>query len=145
STVFGLFLHVGEGLHFWPELVVQTGCAIWVMSLVLRAAGFAVGPWHRTLIVAGIALVTALPVLSSTLLTGRVAGLGALSLPLLSVHPSLFAPMNRIGLFLPIACATATASATLGVSPPSLILPVATPLSSPPPPLRALLPSGGAI
>src|SRR5262249_16270395 len=52
STVFGLFLHVGEGLHFWPELVVQTACAIWVVSLLLRAAGFAVGPWHRTLIVA---------------------------------------------------------------------------------------------
>src|SRR5262249_39485628 len=27
STVFGLFLHFGEGLHFWPELVLQTACA----------------------------------------------------------------------------------------------------------------------
>ena len=44
SMVFGLFLHLGEGLHFWPELVLQTGCAIWVVSLVLRAAGFAAGP-----------------------------------------------------------------------------------------------------
>ena len=61
STVFGLFLHLGEGLHFWPELVLQTGCAIWVMSLVLRTAGFAVGAWHRTLMVAGLSLVTALP------------------------------------------------------------------------------------
>ena len=25
STVFGLFLHIGEGLHFWPELVLQAG------------------------------------------------------------------------------------------------------------------------
>jgi hypothetical protein len=74
STVFGLFLHLGEGLHFWPELVLQTGCAIWVVSLVLRAAGFAAGPWHRTLMVAGLSLVTALPVLSSTLLTDIFAG-----------------------------------------------------------------------
>src|SRR5262245_21331169 len=36
STVFGLFLHLGEGLHFWPDLLLQTGCAIWVISLVLR-------------------------------------------------------------------------------------------------------------
>jgi hypothetical protein len=77
STVFGLFLHLGEGLHFWPELVLQTGCAIWVASLVLRAAGFAVGAWHRTLMVAGLALATALPVLSSSLLTDIFAGLRA--------------------------------------------------------------------
>src|SRR5499427_9229740 len=94
STVFGLFLHLGEGLHFWPELVLQTGCAIWVMSLVLRAAGFAVGPWHRTFIVGGLALVTALPVLSSTLLTDIFAGLSVLSLHLLIFHRSLFAPME---------------------------------------------------
>src|SRR5689334_24616011 len=69
STVFGLFLHVGEGLHFWPEVALQTGCAIWVISLLLRVAGLGAAPWHRTLVVAGLALVTALPVLSSTLLT----------------------------------------------------------------------------
>ena len=23
STVFGLFVHVGEGFHFWPELVCR--------------------------------------------------------------------------------------------------------------------------
>src|SRR5262249_41306072 len=145
STVFGLFLHVGEGLHFWPELVVQTGCAIWVMSLVLRAAGFAVGPWHRTLIVAGIALVTALPVLSSTLLTDIFAGLSVLSLHLLIFHRSLFAPMERIGLFLLIAFAAATHSATLAVLLAVLVLAVAILLVSRPRPLRALLPAGGAI
>jgi len=145
STVFGLFLHVGEGLHFWPELVVQTGCAIWVMSLVLRAAGFAVGPWHRTLIVAGIALVTALPVLSSTLLTDIFAGLSVLSLHLLIFHRSLFAPMERIGLFLLIAFAAATHSATLAVLLAVLVLAVPILLVSRPRPLRALLPAGGAI
>ena len=145
STVFGLFLHVGEGLHFWPELILQTGCAIWVMSLVLRAAGFAVGPWHRTLIVAGLALVTALPVLSSTLLTDIFAGLSVLSLHLLIFHRSLFAPMERIGLFLLIAFAAATHSATLAVLLAVLVLAVPILLVSRPHALRALLPAGGAI
>src|SRR5262245_21533168 len=124
STVFGLFLHLGEGLHFWPELVVQTGCAIWVVSLVLRAAGFAVGHWHRTLMIAGLALVTALPVLSSTLLTDIFAGLSVLSLHLLIFHRSVLVPIERIGLFLLIAFAAATHSATLIVLLAVLVLAV---------------------
>jgi hypothetical protein len=145
STVFGLFLHVGEGLHFWPELVVQTACAIWVMSLVLRAAGFAVGPWHRTLIVAGLALVTALPVLSSTLLTDIFAGLGVLSLYLLVFHRSVFARLERIGLFVLVAFAAATHSATLAVLLAVWVAAVPILLASGLRSLRALLPGGGAI
>ena len=26
STVFGLYLHVGEGTRFWPQLVLQAAC-----------------------------------------------------------------------------------------------------------------------
>src|SRR5262249_13905762 len=110
STMFGLFLYLGESLHFWPELVLPARCARWVMSLVLRTAGFAVGAWHRTLMVAGLSLVTALPVLSSTLLTDIFAGLSVLSLHLLIFHRSVFVPFERIGLFLLIAFAAATHS-----------------------------------
>jgi hypothetical protein len=145
STVFGLFLHLGEGLHFWPELVLQTGCAIWVVSLVLRAAGFAAGPWHRTLMVAGLSLVTALPVLSSTLLTDIFAGLSVLSLHLLIFHRSVFAPLERIGLFLLIAFAAATHSATLIVLLAVLVLAVPILLVSGLRPAGALLAGGGAI
>ena len=145
STVFGLFLHVGEGLHFWPEVVLQTGCAIWVISLVLRAAGLGAAPWHRTLVVAGLALVTALPVLSSTLLTDIFAGLSVLSLHLLIFHRSLFAPIERIRLFLLIAFAAATHSATLAVLLAVWIVAVPILLPSGARPLRALLPAGGAI
>src|SRR5262249_29732810 len=145
STVFGLFLHVGEGLHFWPELVVQTACAIWVVSLLLRAAGFAVGPWHRTLIVAGLASVTALPVLSSTLLTDIFAGLGVLSLHLLVFHRSAFARLERIGLFVLVAFAAATHSATLAVLLAVWVVAVPILLVSGLRPLCALLPAGGAI
>src|SRR5205823_14106871 len=74
STVFGLFLHLGEGLHFWPELVLQTGCAIWVISLVLRVTGLVARPWHRIAIVTWLSLGTALPFLASALLTDIFAG-----------------------------------------------------------------------
>src|SRR5262249_37816315 len=145
STVFGLFLHLGEGLHFWPELVLQTGCAIWVMSLVLRAAGFAGGPWHRTLMVAGLSLVTALPVLSSTLLTHIFAGLGVLSLHLLIFHRSAFAPFERLGLFLLTGFRAATHSATLIVLLAVLVLAVPILLVLSLRPAGALLAGGGAI
>src|SRR5205823_9315464 len=74
STVFGLFLHLGEGLHFWPDLLLQTGCAIWVISLVLRVTGLVARPWHRIAIVTWLSLGTALPFLASALLTDIFAG-----------------------------------------------------------------------
>jgi hypothetical protein len=97
------------------------------------------------LMVAGLALVTALPVLSSTLLTDIFAGLSVFSLHLLIFHRSLFAPMERIGLFLLIAFAAATHSATLAALLAVLVLAVPILLVSRPRPLRVLVPAGGAI
>src|SRR5947207_15612964 len=82
STLFGLFLHLGEGFHFWPELVLQSGCTIWVIWLALRAFGLGTGPWRLAVIVTGLSLFTAVSVLSSTLLTDIFAGLAVLSLHL---------------------------------------------------------------
>jgi hypothetical protein len=115
STVFGLFLHVGEGLHFWPELMLQAACTIWIISLVLRVAGFAPGSWHTILAVVGLSLVTALPVLASTLLTDIFAGLGVLAIYLLIFHRPHLGRMEQIGLVLLVAFAAATHSATLAV------------------------------
>src|SRR5262249_20512955 len=87
STVFGLFLHLGEGLDFWPELALQAGCTIWVIRLVLRVFGLD-GPWRSVMTVIGLSLVTALPFLSSMLLTDVFAGLAVLALYLLIFHRS---------------------------------------------------------
>jgi len=84
STLFGLFLHLGEGFHFWPELVLQSGCTIWVIWLALRAFGLGTGPWRLVVVVTGLSLFTAVSVLSSTLLTDIFAGLAVLSLHLYS-------------------------------------------------------------
>ena len=145
STVFGLFLHTGEGLHFWPQLILHAACTIWVISLVLRVAGFGTGPWPRVLFVAGLSLVTALPFLASTLLTDIFAGLSVLSLYLLIFHRPDLGRMEQVGLFLLVAFAAAGHSATLAVL--LAVLVVALPLSllSRARPAISLFAAGGAI
>src|SRR5712671_723993 len=70
----------------WMRHLLQTGCAIWVISLVLRVTGLAARPWHRISIITWLSLVTALPFLSSALLTDIFAGVGVLALYLLIYH-----------------------------------------------------------
>jgi hypothetical protein len=144
STVFGLFLHLGEGLHFWPDLLLQTGCAIWVISLVLRVTGLAARPWHRIAIVAWLSLGTALPFLASTLLTDIFAGVGVLALYLLIYHQADLRRGERIGLFFLIAFAAASHSATLAVF--AAVLGFATVcLPADRRRMAVLLPGGGAL
>ena len=144
STVFGLFLHLGEGLHFWPDLLLQTGCAIWVISLVLRVTGLAARPWHRIAIVTWLSLGTALPFLASALLTDIFAGVGVLALYLLIYHQPDLSRGERIGLFFLIAFAAATHSATLAVL--AAVLGFATTcLPSDRRRMAVLLPGGGAL
>ena len=45
STVFGLWLHLGEGLHFWPIVLAQAALTLWVIVLTLRVFGLA-GGWR---------------------------------------------------------------------------------------------------
>jgi len=145
STVFGLFVHVGEGFHFWPELVLQAGCAVWVIWLVLRVVGLGTGPWRLAIVIAGLSLLTALSVLTSTLLTDIFAGLAVLSLHFLIFHRSQFGRMERFGLFLLIAFAAATHSATLAVMVVLLVLYAPVLLLSGLRSLPRLLSAGGAI
>jgi hypothetical protein len=145
STVFGLFLHVGEGLHFWPQLVLQTGCTVWVIWLVLRVFGLGTGPSRLAVVVTGLALLTALPVLSSMLLTDIFVGLAVLSLYLLVFHRFELGRAERFGLFLLIAFASASHSATLAVLLAVLIFSVLALRWADVRPLSRLLPAGGAI
>jgi hypothetical protein len=145
STVFGLFLHVGEGLHFWPELILQAGCTVWVIWLTLRVLGFGSGPWRAVIIIAGLSLLTALPFLSSMLLTDVFAGLAVLALHLLIFYRADLRRTERIGLFLLIAFAAAIHSATFAVLAAVSIFSIPVLLRSDVHPLSKLLPAGGAI
>jgi hypothetical protein len=114
STVFGYFLHLGEGTHFWINLKLQALATIWIMQAVLRVFGVA-RPVQVAMIGVALSITTALPWLTSLLLTDVFAGLSVLSLFLLVVHGERFAGFERAALFLFTAFAAATHNATLVV------------------------------
>src|ERR1051325_3716790 len=66
STVFGLYLHFGQGSWFWINLGIQALATLWILQLTLRVLGM-----RTPFFVAAISLVlvatTALPWLASML------------------------------------------------------------------------------
>src|SRR3954468_20985061 len=52
STVFGLYLHLGEGTHFWPIVIAQSVLTVWIVWLVLRLYRIADGPYQRLAVLA---------------------------------------------------------------------------------------------
>jgi hypothetical protein len=114
STVYGLYLHLGEGTHFWGTLLAQALAVLWLTHAVLRALKLG-RPAEVAVIMAALGATTALPVLTSLLLTDIFAGLAVLALYLLVVHCASFGVAETAGLVGFIAFAAATHSATLGV------------------------------
>jgi len=114
STVFGLYLHLGEATNFWTNLVGQALVTLWIIQTTLRVLG---AKQRFTLLAICLLLIltTALPWLASMLLTDIFAGLSVLSLYLLVVHGERLTTFDKIALFLFTAFAAATHSATLGV------------------------------
>jgi len=114
STVFGLYLHLGEATDFWINLVVQALVTLWIIQKTLRVLG---ARPRFTLLAISLLLIltTALPWLASMLLTDIFAGLSVLALYLLVVHGERLTAFEKIELCLFTAFAAATHSATLGV------------------------------
>ena len=114
STVFGLYLHYGEGFGFWINLALQSLATLWLLQLTLRVLGLM--QTSRFVAISLVLIVsTALPWLASMLLTDIFAGLSILSLFLLVVGGRRTSPLEKISLFVFTAFAAATHSATLGV------------------------------
>jgi hypothetical protein len=114
STVFGLYLHFGEGSNFLINLAFQSLATLWILQTTLRVLG--VTQLFRLVAISLLlALTTALPWLASMLLTDIFAGLSVLSLYLLVLHGEKLSPFERLALFGFTAFAAATHSATLGV------------------------------
>ncbi|UWU90265.1 hypothetical protein [Bradyrhizobium sp. CB1015] len=114
STVFGLYLHYGEGFGFWINLAVQSLATLWLLQLTLRVLGL-MQTFRFVAISLSLMLSTALPWLASMLLTDIFAGLAVLSLFLLMVGASRTSVLEKASLFVFTAFAAATHSATLGV------------------------------
>jgi len=114
STVFGLYLHFGEGTYFWLNLAIQALAAMWILQLTLRVFDLA-RPWLLLAVSVALTLTTALPWLASMLLTDIFAGLSVLSLFVLVLHADKISKLERLALFAFTAFAAATHSATLAV------------------------------
>ena len=114
STVFGLYLHVGEDSYFWLNLVVQALATMWIVQLTLRVLGLA-RPWRLFAVCVALSLTTALPWLASMLLTDIFAGLSVLSLFILVLHGDKVSTAEKAALFVFTAFAAATHSATMAV------------------------------
>ena len=114
STVFGLYLHFGQGSYFWINLAIQALATLWILQLMLRVFGLGT-PFRIAAISLALIMATALPWLASMLLTDIFAGLSILSLFVLIAHGDKTSSTEKWLLFAFTAFAAATHSATLGV------------------------------
>jgi hypothetical protein len=114
STVFGLYLHFGEGSSFWINLGIQALATFWILQLTLRVLGM-----REPLRLLGIGIVlvltTTLPWLASMLLTDIFAGLSVLALYVLVLHGKRISAIEKCALFAFIAFCASTHSGTLAV------------------------------
>jgi len=98
STVFGLYLHLGEDTYFSLNLVFQVLSTMWILQLILRVFGLA-RPWRLLALGVALTLTTALPWLASMLLTDIFAGLSVLSLFVLVLHGDKISTAEKGALF----------------------------------------------
>src|SRR5690348_1440556 len=73
STVFGIYLHLGESSGFWINLAVQSLITLWLLQLTLRVLAM-MQTFRFVAISLLLILSTALPWLASMLLTDIFAG-----------------------------------------------------------------------
>jgi hypothetical protein len=114
STTFGLYLHLGEASGFWINLGIQALVTLWILQLTLRVFGIT-RPSRLMAVGTILVLTTALPWLSSMLLTDIFAGLSVLSLFILVLHGDKTSIAEKALLFAFTAFAGATHSGTLAV------------------------------
>jgi hypothetical protein len=114
STVFGLYLHFGEGSSFWINLGIQALATFWILQLVLRVLGMR-EPLRLLGIGTALVLTTSLPWLTSTLLTDIYTGLAVLALFVMVLRGDRISTPEKCALFVFIAFSASTHSATLAV------------------------------
>lgn len=114
STVFGIYLHVGQDSSFWLNLGIQALATLWILQLTLRVLDLA-RPARLVAISLALIATTALPWIASMLLTDIFAGLSVLALFILVMCGEKLSTLEKWTLFVFTAFSAATHSATLGV------------------------------
>src|SRR5262245_4167667 len=115
STVYGAFLQFLSWPNFWPVVVAQTLFTVWILSLLLRSHGLDSRARVLPITVAALSILTALPWLTSQLITDILSGLAVLALYLVVTRGDTFRAWERAALMAFIAFAVATHNATLAV------------------------------
>jgi hypothetical protein len=113
STVYGLFLNLLVWPDFWPTVIVQAVLSVWIIGLVLRVHGLGERPRVLLVTVGALSVLTTLPWLASQLLTDIFASLAVLALYLMVLCRQELGPGEYTALFLFLAFAAATHSATM--------------------------------
>ena len=104
STIFGLYLHFGEGSSFWINRGIQALATFWILQLTLRVLGMG-EPLKLLGIGVALVLTTALPWLASRLLTDIFTGLSVLALFGLVLQGARISTIEKCALFVFIAFA----------------------------------------
>ncbi|MDX2205513.1 MAG: hypothetical protein NW223_22375 [Hyphomicrobiaceae bacterium] len=112
STVYGLLLFALQTPSFWPCVVAQSALATWIVALLLKTYGLT-RPAHLMTAMGLLATLTALPWLSSMLLTDILAGLAVVAFYLITLEAAPLGRLQRGGLAATIALAAASHSATM--------------------------------
>jgi hypothetical protein len=115
STVYGAFLQFLSWPDFWPVVVVQTFFTVWILRLILRSHGLHKRLSVLPITIAALSILTALPWLTSQLITDIMAGLAVLALYLVVTRAHALTGWERIALMAFTAFAVATHNATLAV------------------------------
>jgi hypothetical protein len=113
-AAYGLLLAATAPLLFWPALLIQAACAIWIICLLLREFGLSGRPLVLVGLIAALSLTTTLAFLTSILLTDIFAGLAVIALYLL-VFGRRVVGWERVGIVLIVAFGVAGHMATLAL------------------------------
>src|SRR5215475_11492491 len=105
STVYSLFLHFLSRPNFWPVVVVQTLFTVWILWLVLRSHGLGGRARILPITIAALSVLTALPWLTSQLITDIMAGLAVLALYLVVARAHTLMGWERIALMMLLVAA----------------------------------------
>jgi hypothetical protein len=115
SVVYGLLLTAGHYYNFWPAVMVQALLTLWIATLALRAYDLGGRPLVLLTTIAALSTATALPWLTSVLLTDIFVALAVLALHLLIFRDDRLRGWERMALVAFVAFAAASHSATLAV------------------------------
>lgn len=116
SALYGLFLYAGVPFSFWPNALLQSALAVWLIVLTLRVNALGGRPWLALGIVAMLTVCTSLPWFAGQLMPDILFPAAVLALYLLTFRADRLATWERYGLAAVIVFAIPSHMAAAGMS-----------------------------